>query len=107
MKKSLLCTAIIALAAITAKAYQVKAVVADATGEGLPYVTYRVFNAADSLNVLVSDITDDLGVLVWALKAVTSNLTPEIKAKAKSKLQEWFSNLSDEEMISASDGIHV
>ena len=45
--------------------------------------------------------------MVWALKAVTSNLTPEIKAKAKSKLQEWFSNLSDEEMISASDGIHA
>ena len=39
--------------------------------------------------------------------AYTGNLTPEIKAKAKSRLQEWFSNLSDEEMISASDGIHV
>ena len=39
--------------------------------------------------------------------AYTGNLTPEIKAKAKSKLQEWFSNLSDEEMLSASDGIHV
>lgn len=55
----------------------------------------------------VAGYSDDLGVLVWALKAVISNLTPEIKAKAKSKLQEWFSNLSDEEMISASDGTNV
>lgn len=55
----------------------------------------------------VAGYTDDLGVLVWALKAVTSNITPEIKAKAKGKLQEWFSNLSDEETISVSDEINV
>lgn len=63
VKKQLLCTAIIALAAISAKAYQVKAVLADATGEGLPYVTYRLYNATDSLKAIVSDVTDDFGAL--------------------------------------------
>ena len=34
--------------------------------------------------------SDDLAALLWALHAVWSNVTPEIKANAMYKLQEWF-----------------
>lgn len=43
----------------------------------------------------VAGYTDDLGALLWALNAVTSNITPEIKAQAQSKLQEWFGNVGE------------
>ncbi len=34
--------------------------------------------------------SDDLAALMIALHAVTSNITPEIKAQAKAKLSQWF-----------------
>ena len=43
----------------------------------------------------VAGYTDDLGALLWALNAVTSNITPEIKAQAQSKLQEWFGDVGE------------
>ena len=46
----------------------------------------------------VAGYTDDLGALLCALNAVTSNITPEIKAQAKSKLQEWFGEVGEVEL---------
>ena len=42
--------------------------------------------------------SDDLAALLWALQAVWSNITPEIKAKAMNKLQEWFGNVGEVEL---------
>ena len=33
---------------------------------------------------------DDLGVLAWAIAAVACSITPEIREKARKKLEEWF-----------------
>ena len=38
----------------------------------------------------VVGFADDLGVLAAAAASVVTNITPEIKAKAKRKLKEWF-----------------
>ena len=46
----------------------------------------------------VAGYTDDLGALLWALHAVTSNITSEIKAQAQSKLQEWFGEVEEVEL---------
>lgn len=45
--------------------------------------------------------TDDLAALTWALYAVAKNLTPDVRANAKTKLSEWFGELDDK----ALDGI--
>lgn len=42
--------------------------------------------------------TDDLAALLWALKAVWDNITPEIRHKAKSKLTEWFGPVHDNDL---------
>jgi uncharacterized membrane protein YkvA (DUF1232 family) len=42
--------------------------------------------------------TDDLGVLLFALTQVSSNITPEIKAKARKKLRDWFGEINEEEL---------
>lgn len=42
--------------------------------------------------------TDDLGVLLFALTQVSSNITPEIKAKARKKLSDWFGEINEEEL---------
>jgi uncharacterized membrane protein YkvA (DUF1232 family) len=42
--------------------------------------------------------TDDLGVLIFALSQVSSNITPEIKNKARTKLGEWFGEISEDEI---------
>ena len=39
--------------------------------------------------------SDDLAAILWALHAVWSNVTPEIKAKAMYKLQEWFGDVDE------------
>lgn len=39
--------------------------------------------------------TDDFAALMWALKAVKDNITPEIRRKAKAKLSEWFGSVSE------------
>ena len=38
----------------------------------------------------IAGYSDDLAALMIALHAVSSNITPEIKAKAKAKLSKWF-----------------
>jgi uncharacterized membrane protein YkvA (DUF1232 family) len=42
--------------------------------------------------------SDDLGVLLFALTQVSSNITPEIKEKARKKLGEWFGQIDEEEL---------
>lgn len=42
--------------------------------------------------------SDDLAALLWALHAAWSNVTPEIKAKAMYKLQEWFGYVEEVEL---------
>ena len=34
--------------------------------------------------------TDDMAALMWALHTVVTNITPQIKLRAKEKLGEWF-----------------
>lgn len=42
--------------------------------------------------------TDDMAALLWALKAVWDNITPEIERKAKTKLREWFGNIRESDL---------
>jgi len=42
--------------------------------------------------------SDDLGVLLFALTQVSSSITSEIKEKARSKLSDWFGEISDDEL---------
>lgn len=42
--------------------------------------------------------SDDLTALLCALKAVWSNITPEIQGKAKDKLQQWFGEVKDADL---------
>ncbi|MFW6246032.1 MAG: YkvA family protein [Tangfeifania sp.] len=42
--------------------------------------------------------TDDLGVLIFALSQVSSNITPEIKEQARIKLTEWFGEINEDEL---------
>lgn len=56
----------------------------------------------------VASYTDDLGALLCTLNAVTSNITPEIKAQAKSKPQEWFGEVGEVELdILYEDGVQI
>ena len=43
--------------------------------------------------------SDDLGVLLFVLSQVAKNITPEIKSKARQKLNDWFGKIDPEEMI--------
>jgi uncharacterized membrane protein YkvA (DUF1232 family) len=40
--------------------------------------------------------SDDLGVLLFVLTQIGQNITPEIKEKARAKLNEWFGNIDPE-----------
>ena len=42
--------------------------------------------------------SDDLGVLLFVLSQVAGNITPEIKQKARQKLNEWFGAVDPEEI---------
>ncbi|QIA09810.1 YkvA family protein [Draconibacterium halophilum] len=42
--------------------------------------------------------SDDLGVLLFTLSAVAGSITPEIKAKAREKLHEWFGEINPDEL---------
>jgi uncharacterized membrane protein YkvA (DUF1232 family) len=47
--------------------------------------------------------SDDLGVLLFVLTAIGKNITPEIKQKAKDKLNEWFGEVPPEELKEIDD----
>ena len=42
--------------------------------------------------------SDDLGVLLFVLTQVSSNLTPEIKEKARKKMGEWFGAINNNDL---------
>ncbi len=42
--------------------------------------------------------SDDLGVLIFALSQVSSNITPEIRERSRAKLSEWFGEINEEEL---------
>ena len=42
--------------------------------------------------------SDDLGVLLFTLSAVAGSITPEIRAKAREKLNEWFGEIDPKEL---------
>ena len=48
-------------------------------------------------------LTDDLGVLVYVLRKAWVNVEPEIKDRAKEKLQKWF----DEDEIKERDDLGI
>ena len=50
--------------------------------------------------------SDDLGVLLFALGQISSNITPEIKEKARHKLSEWFGEISEEELRTLEEKIN-
>ncbi len=47
--------------------------------------------------------SDDLGVLLFALTQIASNITPEIKEKAKVKLNDWFGEIDEKELKELED----
>jgi uncharacterized membrane protein YkvA (DUF1232 family) len=42
--------------------------------------------------------TDDLGVMIFVLTQVASNITPEIKEKARVRLAGWFGRINETEL---------
>jgi len=42
--------------------------------------------------------SDDLGVLIFALTQIASSVTPEVKEKARIKMDEWFSDVNDSDL---------
>lgn len=43
----------------------------------------------------IAGYTDDLAVLIWALNAVWTNITPEMKYRAKQTLHRWFGHFNE------------
>ena len=46
----------------------------------------------------VAGYADDLAALILAVHAIASNITPEVKAKAKAKLATWFKHVDDDKL---------
>ena len=42
--------------------------------------------------------SDDLGVLLFTLVRISSEITPEIKEKARTKLKDWFGTIEETEL---------
>jgi uncharacterized membrane protein YkvA (DUF1232 family) len=42
--------------------------------------------------------SDDLGVLLFTISQLSSNITPEIEQKAKEKINEWFHETGEKEL---------
>jgi len=42
--------------------------------------------------------SDDLGVLLFALTQIASSITPEVVEKARIKINEWFSEVNENEI---------
>ncbi|NOR76272.1 MAG: DUF1232 domain-containing protein [Draconibacterium sp.] len=42
--------------------------------------------------------SDDLGVLLFVLSQISASITPEVKDKAKLKIEDWFGEINDEEI---------
>lgn len=46
----------------------------------------------------VVGFTDDLSAMLWALHSVWKNVTPEMKDRAQSKLNDWFGSVDEGEL---------
>lgn len=55
--------------------------------------------------VPVIGFSDDLGVLVFALVQISTSITPEIKIKARDKMNEWFSKVDEKELLAIDEKI--
>lgn len=49
--------------------------------------------------------SDDLGVLLFTLKQISSVITTEVKENARSKIAEWFSEIDEKEIIELEEKI--
>jgi len=49
--------------------------------------------------------SDDLGVLLFALKQISSSITLETKENARKKIAEWFSEIDEKELIELEEKI--
>ncbi|MCA1760374.1 MAG: DUF1232 domain-containing protein [Bacteroidales bacterium] len=49
--------------------------------------------------------SDDLGVLLFALKQISSAITPAVKENARRKIEEWFSEIDEKEMAELEEKI--
>lgn len=43
--------------------------------------------------------SDDLGVLLFTLKQISSAITPAVKENARKKIDEWFAKIDESEMV--------
>jgi uncharacterized membrane protein YkvA (DUF1232 family) len=49
--------------------------------------------------------SDDLGVLLFALKQISSAITTKVKENARNKIAEWFNEIDEKEMIELEEKI--
>ncbi len=49
--------------------------------------------------------SDDLGVLLFALKQLATCITPEVQQKARAKIKEWFELVEEKELKELEDKI--
>lgn len=49
--------------------------------------------------------SDDLGVLLFALKQISSAITSEVKENARNKITEWFSEINEKEIAELEEKI--
>lgn len=49
--------------------------------------------------------SDDLGVLIFALTQIYVHITPEIKEKARQKMNEWFSKVDQKQLLALEEKI--
>ncbi len=49
--------------------------------------------------------SDDLGVLIFALKQISSAITVDVKENARKKINEWFSDIEEKEFIELEEKI--
>ncbi|MDO8952152.1 MAG: DUF1232 domain-containing protein [Draconibacterium sp.] len=49
--------------------------------------------------------SDDLGVLLFALKQISSAITPAVKENARRKIEEWFAEIDEREMAELEEKI--
>ncbi len=49
--------------------------------------------------------SDDLGVLLFALKQISSAITPLVKENARKKIEEWFTEIDEKEITELEEKI--
>jgi uncharacterized membrane protein YkvA (DUF1232 family) len=49
--------------------------------------------------------SDDLGVLLFALKQLSTCITPEVQQKARTKIKEWFEGIEEKELMELEEKI--